>query len=121
MFTQAAAALLIALQVSAPVQLSKDTAAAAKYKDIGEYRITTYCQFCNEPAGYQSASGKTLEYGHVATKELPLGSEIAIDGEPFVVTDVCGVDNTIDIFIPSEDGSCHCNILRYDNVMLKTQ
>ena len=50
--------------------------------------------------------------------DVPLGSKISIDGEEFVVTDRVGVPNTVDIFIPSEDGECHCNTLNYEEVYL---
>ena len=86
--------------------------------DLGEYRITTYCQYCNEEVGYQSASGERLDYGHVAMNDVPLGSKVSIDGEDFIVTDRVGVDNTVDIFIPSESGECHCNWLDYKKVYL---
>ena len=86
--------------------------------DLGEYRISVYCQYCNEEVGYQSASGQRLDYGQVAMNDVPLGSKISIDGEEFVVTDRVGVPNTVDIFIPSEDGECHCNTLNYEEVYL---
>ena len=86
--------------------------------DLGEYRITTYCCACNEEYGFQSASGQRLEYGHVAMNGVPLGSRISIDGEEFIVTDRVGVPNTVDIFIPSEDGACHCDTLDYKEVYL---
>ena len=86
--------------------------------DLGEYRVTTYCQYCNEEVGFQSASGQRLDYGQVAMNDVPLGSRISIDGEEFVVTDRVGVPNTVDIFIPSEDGECHCNTLNYEEVYL---
>lgn len=86
--------------------------------DLGEYRVTTYCQYCNEEVGFQSASGERLDYGQVAMNDVPLGSRISIDGEEFVVTDRVGIPNTVDIFIPSEDGECHCNTLNYEEVYL---
>lgn len=86
--------------------------------DLGEYRISCYCQYCNEEVGYQSASGQRLDYGQVAMNDVPLGSRISIDGEEFVVTDRVGVGNTVDIFIPSTDGECHCNWLDYKEVYL---
>lgn len=91
------------------------------YTNLGEYRVTTYCQFCNEEVGFQSASGKRLDYGQVAMNGVPLGTVINIDGEDFVVTDRVGVDNTVDIFIPSEDGRCHCNWLEYRHVFRKEE
>ena len=86
--------------------------------DLGEYRITTYCFWCNEPIGKQSASGKTLEYGDVAMNGVPLGSKISIDGEIFTVTDRCGIDGTVDIFIETNSDHCTCNTLDYKEVYL---
>jgi 3D (Asp-Asp-Asp) domain-containing protein len=86
--------------------------------DLGEYRISVYCHACNEEYGFQSASGQRLDYGQVAMNDVPLGSRISIDGEEFIVTDRAGVPNTVDIFIPSEDGTCHCDTLDYKEVYL---
>lgn len=86
--------------------------------DLGEYRITTYCQACNEPVGRQSASGKLLEYGDVAMNGVPLGSKISIDGEIFTVTDRCGIDGTVDIYVEDGSGTCRCNWLDYKEVYL---
>ncbi len=87
--------------------------------NIGEYRVTTYCRYCNEPQGLQTSSGKTLEAGHVATKDLPIGTKIAIEGDEFVVTDICGVDNTIDIYVENDSGYCQCNTLEYETVYME--
>lgn len=89
-----------------------------EWKSIGEYRITTYCCDCNEPVGRQSASGKTLEYGQVAMNDVPLGTKISIEGDIFEVTDRCGIDNTVDIFVEN-DGYCQCNTLDYKEVKVK--
>lgn len=80
-------------------------------------RITTYCPACNEPAGYGSASGKTLAPGDCACNWLPLGTVISIDGETFTVVDICGTD-AIDLFIDDGSGVCHCNINRYEEVVV---
>ena len=87
-----------------------------KWEPIGECRITSFCPSCNEPAGYESKSGKELEYGHVACNWLPLGTEISIEGETFVVTDTCGTD-AIDIFIDTD--TCTCNLNEYRKVSIK--
>ncbi len=86
--------------------------------DLGEYRITTFDFWCNEPVGRQSASGKPLEYGDVAMNGVPLGSKISIDGEIFTVTDRCGIDGTVDIFIETNSDHCTCNTLDYKEVYL---
>ena len=86
--------------------------------DLGEYRITTYEIHCNEPGGRQSASGKTLEYGDVAMNGVPFGSKISIDGEIFTVTDRCGIDGTVDIFIETNSDHCTCDTLDYKEVYL---
>ena len=69
----------------------------------------------------ERASGRTLEYGQVAMNDVPFGTEISIDGEVFEVTDRVGVENTVDIFVPSNDGCCHCATLEYKNVSIKTK
>lgn len=76
---------------------------------LGECRITTYCQYCNEPAGYGSSSGKELAYGDAACGWLPEGSQISIEGEVFTIVDKCGTD-AIDLFIPSDCGYCDCDL-----------
>ena len=113
--TLIATALLTATIATAPAPAHKEKA----WKDGGEYRISAFCQFCNEQEGFQSASGKTLEYGHVAMNGVPFGTKISIDGEVFTVTDRVGVPDTVDIFIPSSDGCCHCNKLEYKKVSIK--
>lgn len=89
------------------------------YENIGTYRISIFCKFCNEPQGTGSKSGKPLRAGHVATQDLPIGSEIAIEGEEYEVTDTCGVQNTIDIYVENDSGYCQCNSLDYKDVYLK--
>lgn len=118
----AATLLTLSMLTSAnPDIVNNNLAAIPEYKNIGEYRITTYCKFCNEPEGRQTASGIPLEPGHVATKDLPLGSKISIEGDEFTVTDVCGIDNTIDIYVENDSGYCQCDTLEYEDVMLKTE
>ena len=90
-----------------------------EWVNVGEYRITTYCPVCNDGAGHESSSGIPLEYGCAASKDFPIGTTISIEGEQFVITDVCGMDNTIDIFIDDDSGVCHCNRLDYRNVSIK--
>lgn len=92
-----------------------------EWKSLGEYRISVFCQHCNDPAGYQSKSGKPLEYGDVAMNDVPFGSKISIDGEVFTVTDRCGIDNTVDIFIPTDTDYCSCNTLDYKEVRIKVE
>ena len=90
------------------------------WKDLGTYRITVYCQYCNDPpGGYESKSGKKLKYGYVAMNDVPLGSEISVEGETFKVMDRCGRENTVDIFIPAENGYCQCNYLDYKKVRIR--
>ena len=113
----AALAVATALTVS-PVQVKEKK---PEWKDAGTYRISNFCQFCNETEGFETASGRTLEYGQVAMNGVPFGTEISIDGEVFEVTDRVGVENTIDIFVPSEDGCCHCNLLEYKDVRIKVK
>lgn len=105
---------------SSTVPLEK--AKSEQWRDLGKYRITVFCEACNDPSGTQSASGKALEYGDVAMNGVPLGSKISIDGEIFTVVDRCGIDGTVDIFIPGgEDNICECNFLDYKEVRIKSE
>ena len=89
-----------------------------QWQYIGEHRVTCYCQYCIEPAGFGSASGKELAYGDAACAWLPIGTEIAIEGEIFTVVDRCGTD-AIDLFIPSTSGRCECNYNEYKHISEK--
>ena len=82
--------------------------------DLGHQRITTYCPECNDGQGYESSSGKKLEYGDCACSWLPIGTKINIEGAPFTVVDICGTD-AIDIFVDTED--CECNLNEYRKVV----
>lgn len=119
MKTLIAAGLLSAMIATAPAPAPAQK--EKPWKDGGEYRISAFCQFCNEQEGFQSASGKTLKYGHVAMNGVPFGTKISIDGEVFTVTDRVGVPDTVDIFIPSSDGCCHCNTLEHKEVYIKQE
>ena len=114
--TAIATAILAATISTAPAPAPKSEPV---WQDIGEWRITTYCEECNEPIGHQSSSGRYLKYGQVAMNGVPIGSKICIDGEVFEVTDRCGIDNTVDIFIESGDGCCRCDKLDYKKVYIK--
>ena len=110
-----AGALIAASMAATPAPKEKPK----PWKSLGEWRITTYDIYCNEPQGRQSASGKPLKYGHVAMNGVPLGSKISIEGEIFTVTDRCGIGGTVDIFIENNAGHCTCNTLDYKEVKLK--
>lgn len=113
------AGLLIASTLTA-APAPKEKKPEKVWKSLGEWRISAFCEACNDPAGTRrSASGKPLEYGDVAMNGVPLGSKISIDGEVFTVTDRCGIDGTVDIYVPTCEGYCGCDILRYDNVKIK--
>lgn len=119
MKTLIAAGLLSAMIATAPAPAPAQK--EKPWKDGGEWRITTYCYSCNDPAGLQSKSGKQLKYGYVAMNGVPLGTKISIDGEIFEVADRCGVDNTVDIFVEDDSGCCHCNTLEYKKVYIKEE
>lgn len=114
-----AGALIAASMAATPAP--KEKKAEPEWKSLGECRISVFCESCNDPVGRQSASGKPLEYGHVAMNDVPLGSKISIEGEIFTVTDRCGIDGTVDVFVPTCDGACHCNSLDYKKVSIKTK
>ena len=109
----------LALALSASISTTPINSITPKWENAGEYRITVYCQHCNEPAGRQTASGKKLEYGQVAMNNVPFGTKIAIEGEVFEVTDRVGVENTVDIYMPTEKEYCTCNYLDYKEVMIE--
>lgn len=115
--TLIATALLTATISTAPAPAPKNEPV---WEPIGEWRITTYDIYCNEPQGRESSSGKTLEYGYVAMNGVPMGSEISIDGEVFEVADRCGIDGTVDIFIENDSDHCQCDTLDYKEVYIKT-
>ena len=115
------AGVLIAATMAAPAPENNKASPEKVWKDAGTYRVTAYCQYCNEQEGYQTASGRTLEYGQVAMNDVPFGTEISIDGEVFEVTDRVGVPDTVDIFVPSDSGYCRCNTLEYKEVYIKTK
>lgn len=116
MIKTAITTVLLAATISAtPAPAPK---AETVWEDGGEWRITNYCNYCNDPVGHQSSSGRYLEYGQVAMNGVPIGTEICIDGEIFEVTDRCGINNTVDIYVESGDG-CHCNKLEYKKVYIK--
>lgn len=83
---------------------------------IGEQRITTYCCACNDGAGHESSSGKYLEYGDCACNWLPIGTAVRVGGEEYTVVDICGIDDTIDIFVDDDSGVCQCNHMSYEKV-----
>lgn len=84
-----------------------------KWVSLGHFRITTYCPSCNDPAGYQSSSGRILEEGMVACNWLENGTKLRIQGEVYTVNDYCGT-NAIDIFVDTD--MCYCNTNRYTEV-----
>lgn len=84
-----------------------------RWVSLGDCRITTYCPCCNDPAGYQSSSGKQLEEGMVACSWLENGTKLRIKGKVYTVMDYCGTD-AIDIFIDTD--ICYCNTNCYVEV-----
>ena len=118
MHTLITAALIAATLTTAPAP----EPAVPAWEDIGEWRVTTFCPACNDPGGRVSASGIPLEYGDVAMNGVPMGAKITIEGEEFTVRDRCGIDGTVDIFVPAnDDGSCGCNFLDHKNVRIKRE
>lgn len=111
--------IIIAASIAATVTATP--LPAETWEDYGDWRITTFCTECNDPGGRVSASGEPLEYGDVAMNGVPMGTTISIEGEIFTVKDRCGIDGTVDIFVPSVDGECRCNLLEYKNVRIKKE
>lgn len=48
------------------------------------------------------ANGEKVHVGAVASYDLPLGTQVRIDGVVYTVKDRCGVPNTIDIYMNSK-------------------
>lgn len=82
------------------------------WQSIGEQRITTYCRGCDTcDIGY---AGYQLYEGCAACNFLPMGTKVRVDGNEYVIADLCGIDNTIDIYIDSD--ICHCDTLKFSEV-----
>lgn len=90
-----------------------------EWKTVGEYRITEYDIYCNDPVGWQSSSGKRLREGYVACNDFPFGTKLKIGKKTYTVMDRCGMDNTVDIFVENNCGYCKCNKLDYKQVKVK--
>lgn len=90
-----------------------------QWESIGEHRISVFCPVCNDGSGHESSSGKYLESGDCACSWLPIGTEVSIEGDKYTVVDICGMDDTIDIFVDDDSGECHCNYLDYKEVRVK--
>ena len=86
-----------------------------KWISLGDCRITTYCSSCNDPAGYQTSSGKRLREGYVACRWLSNGTRLKINGQEYVVMDYCGTE-AIDIFVDTP--YCQCNQNYYTEVYI---
>ena len=110
-------ALMLMINTITPQANAQIKANVNQWELIGECRITCYCQECNDGSGHESSSGKYLEYGDCACNFLPTGTVVSVEGEEFTVVDTCGIDNTIDIFIDTEE--CNCNLLEYRKVAIK--
>lgn len=113
MITHAILAAALAVNIAAA-----DVQTPPIWESLGECRITTYCPSCNEPAGYESYSGKTLAAGDCACSWLQIGTRISIDGDEFTVVDTCGTD-AIDIFVDSDE--CRCNLNEYKTVYMEKE
>lgn len=109
--------MIVAVMLMISTMTTQAEANINEWELIGDCRITCYCQECNDGSGHESSSGKYLEYGDCACNFLPIGTVISIEGEEFTVVDTCGIDNTIDIFIDTEE--CNCNLLEYRKVAIK--
>lgn len=89
----------------------------SKWRYIGDCRVTSYCPYCNDGSGHESSSGRYLSYGHVACNWLPIGTKISIEGDIFVVADICGTE-AIDIYLDHSEGYCYCNLNEYRKVSI---
>lgn len=83
-------------------------AESGKWKKLGKRRWTSFCPVCNTPKNsYASASGIKLFEGCVASKDLPLGTIIKMNGRIYMVTGRCGTD-AIDVFHDTPR-KCRCS------------
>jgi hypothetical protein len=89
-----------------------------RWESIGACRVTEYCPVCNDPAGYESSSGKELATGDAACSWLPIGTEIRIGDREYTIVDTCGTD-AIDLFIDSDE--CWCDRNEYVDVKIKVK
>ena len=89
-----------------------------RWESIGACRVTEYCPICNDPEGYESASGKELATGDAACRWLPLGTVIRIGKREYTIVDTCGTD-AIDLFIDSDE--CWCDRNEYVDVKIKKE
>lgn len=87
----------------------------SKWESLGDCRITYYCPCCNDPTGYGSSSGETLQEGYVACSWLSNGTKIKINGTEYTVMDCCGTE-AIDIFVDTD--ACYCNDNYYTEVKI---
>lgn len=107
--------VISAMMIATPVM---DVADVPQYEDLGTMRITTYCENCNEPQGRQTSTGEEPHTGTCAGPSWLVGSTIYIDGEEFQVNDICGIENTIDIWV---EGECGEDCLEYKKVTIKKE
>lgn len=98
--------ILAALIGAALCLLATPFTACADWADMGEYRLTAYCncrKCCGRWAGGPTASGTTPEAGRtiaVDKRVIPLGTRVMIDGHEYVAEDTgSGIyGSRIDIF-----------------------
>lgn len=109
-------ASLTASIAMAATMATADFQAEPQWVDVGEYRISEFCNSCNDGGSNESSSGIPLEYGHAASQDFDIGTKVMVDGEEFVITDICGVPGTIDIFTGDDSGECTCDRLDYKTV-----
>lgn len=88
------------------------------YEDIGQFRITTYCEECNDPAGRQTSTGQDPYPGSCAGPSWLVGQTVLIDGQEYRCNDICGAGNTIDLW---REGDCSESTLYDSEVYLREE
>ena len=120
----AAGAPLVCLADTNTEIASEDvTAPAGHWVDIGEYKLTFYCncrRCCGKWAGGPTASGKMPAEGRtVACGSLPIGTRILIAGQGEYIVEDRGVSGKhIDIYMNShaaclQKGVQHAGVFRW--------
>lgn len=72
-----------------------------------EWVSMTCTAYTDEEGGNISASGKRLEYGMVASDDLPIGTIVYVNGQRFIVEDRFGggYSNRLDIYMNDYDSA----------------
>lgn len=74
------------------------------YRDLGTYKLTAYCscsKCCGKSDGITASGTKATAGRTVATKGIPFGTKLMINGETYIVEDRGVGSGVIDIYFDS--------------------